>query len=141
MCLAVHQFNEKLTLRKGKLFHDGGILLLHALFHRLQVLSALFLGGHGLQHEVGFDDGSLHLVGNGQHLLHIAHQLVVLLLLALVLKLEGLEDIDSGQLDVGDGISLINGGWGEKQALHLPCLRQRGGGLLLARGISAPGKE
>lgn len=105
--LSVHQLYQQLALCEGEFLHAGHVLFLQALFDPLQVFLP-FLRRKGLEVFVGFDDDLVHLLGDGQYLLDVAHQAVVLRTRPFVLELERLEDVDGGKLHIRDGISFVN---------------------------------
>ena len=59
------------------------------------------------------------LAMDGQYLLDVAHQPVVLRACPFVFELQRFEDIDGGQLDVRNGVSFVNTHGGE---VHLAGL-------------------
>ena len=98
-------------------------------------LACLFIGqGHHVF--VGFDDGMVNLLGNGQYFLYVTDEFVVLVHVAFVLELERLEDVDSGEFDIRNGVSFVNA-HGSKVDSPL-CSRP---GLLLRKTFQAPEEE
>ena len=116
--LSVHQLYQQLALCKGEFLHAGHVLFFQALFDPLQVFLP-FLGRKGLEVFVGFDDDLVHFLGDGQYLLDVAHQAIVLRARPFVLELERLEDVDGGKLHIRDGIPFVNAHGGE---IHLTGL-------------------
>jgi len=96
------------------------------------VFLAGFFGGQGHHVFVGFDDGTVNLLGNGKYLLYVTDEFVVLVHVALVLEPERLEDVDSGELDIRDGISFVNAHGSKIDTLL--CSRPR---LLLRKAFQA----
>ena len=83
-------------------------MLLQAFLYCFHVFLAGFLGGQGHHVFVGFNDGTVNLLGDGKYLLYVTNEFVVLVHVALVLEFKRLEDVDSGELDIRDGISFVN---------------------------------
>ena len=104
----VHQFDEQFALGKGEFLHAGRILFLQPLFHGFDVPAPCLFVRQGLQKFVGFYDDAVYFLGNGQRLFHVAYQLVVFCLRTFVLEFQWLENVDGGQLHVGDGVALVD---------------------------------
>ena len=84
----------------GELLHARGVLALYLLLHKLHVLVLGFFVGQCLQIVVGLDNEHVHLLGDGQHLLHVINQSVVSLSLLGILK-HGLRvAVDGVQLNI-----------------------------------------
>lgn len=73
----------------------------------------------------------------GSTYFHVANQFVVFRHFPLVLELERLEDVDGGQLDVRDGVAVVDAHRGEVNALLFACLW----GLLLCKAFQASGEK
>ena len=105
---SVYQFDEQFALSKGEFLHAGRVLFFQSLFHGFDVSAARFLVGQSLQEFVSLDDDAVDFLGDGQGLFHVAYQLVVFGLRTPVLEFQWLENVDGGQLHVGDGVALVD---------------------------------
>ena len=86
MALAVDELDEQFSLRVRQFLHAWRIGALDIFLNQFQVFVAGFLVGQRLQVFVGLDDDIMTFLRNGQHLLHVVNQAVILLALLLVLE-------------------------------------------------------
>ena len=84
----IHKLDEQFALGIGELFHFGLVGFVNIVFHSLDECVLLLLGGQPVQSLARLLDEAVHLLRDGQHLLHVIDEAVVGAPLLLALELQ-----------------------------------------------------